>query len=702
MEQQSLAISAVFLDAFVKLPTQVQRRVNSMIREFRQHPGSKGLHWEKLNNPRDPRFRSLRVDRSYRAIVRAPESGSTHLLLWVDNHDDAYQWAERHECAVNPETGGIQIYDCSEIDQRPSGAATPESELSGPFARYSMRDLMRLGVPERLVPTVRAIESEEELEERKARLPREAYDALDLLVSGDDYETVLQVLDSPAEPIDPGGVSGALNTVQSRSQVIVLRNERELDALLNAPLAKWRVFLHPTQRRIVERDWNGPVRLLGAAGTGKTVVAMHRAKWLASRPRSSKVLFVTFTKNLAADIRTNLAAICSTEEMDRIQVAHLDSWVVKFLRSRGHDFRMLYNRHQEELWRQALEHRPNDLDLSDGFYESEWEQVVQANAVSTLDAYKTVSRVGRGVPLNRAGRVKVWKVFEEYKSLLALNGRKEPDDAFNDAAALLQAGAEPSGYSSVIVDEAQDLGSAAFRLIRSLVPPGTNDILIAGDCHQRIYGRRAVLSRCGIDIRGRSRKLYLNYRTTEQTRAWAAGLMEGRDIDDLDGGRDDNRRIVSLTDGPEPVVRTLDSEAEQAEFIVELLNRWTESGDSLADVCVVARTNAARDDVRERVGEYGIKHVVIDRDSDDRSQEGVRFATMHRVKGLEFERVILVSVNDGSVPPQSLWNSAHDDAEREAIETMERALLYVAVSRARREAFVLGYGQPSRLLELKG
>ena len=305
--------------------------------------------------------------------------------------------------------------------------------------------------------------------------------------------------------------------------------------------------------------------------------------------------------------------------------------------------------------------------------------------------------MGRGTALNRAARSKVWRVFEEYRRQLAERGLKEVDDAYAAAAALVR-NEEELGYSSVIVDEAQDIGPQAFRLVRTLVPEGKNDLFITGDGHQAIYDRRVVLGRCGINIRGRSFKLKLNYRTTEQTRGWASRLLEGRDIDDLDGGKDDNSGIRSLTQGPEPVVGTYSTATEQAKAIAEYLKGLERAGERLGNTCVLARTHKERDAIRDLLLNQGLAVVVVDKESDDGSAKGVRLATMHRVKGLEFERVVLASMNRNLVPLPNLIRNAPDQERRETVETMERALIYVAASRAKKELLVLSYGNPSKFL----
>ena len=691
-------MSIDFLDALGRLPRHQQKGARSLISKFTRNPTSPGLNYETIHGAKDRQMRSLRIDESYRAIVHRPVEGNTYMLLWADKHDEAYRWAKRHQCDVNPETGAIQVYQPQTVTP-PSTQGTIKHGLpppQGPFASLRARELTRLGVPAALTAQVLGWAGENDLERNKERLPLEAYESLFFYLAGDSYEKLVRDREVRADPVDPNDLTTALLRDDSRSRFVLIHDEVELEAMLNAPLEKWRVFLHPTQRKLVERERNGPVRVLGGAGTGKTVVAMHRARWLANQEDSGKVLFVTFTRNLAIDIENNLRQICGEKEMKRIEVRTLDSWVKGYLKSRRCDFDILYGQ-DDHAWRQALGMKAGGLKLSDEFYRVEWRQVVQANGITLGREYKRVSRVGRGTALNRAARSKVWRVFEEYRRQLAERGLKEVDDAYAAAAALVR-NEEELGYSSVIVDEAQDIGPQAFRLIRTLVPEGKNDLFITGDGHQAIYDRRVVLGRCGINIRGRSFKLKLNYRTTEQTRGWASRLLEGRDIDDLDGGKDDNSGIRSLTQGPEPVVRQYSTAAEQAKAIADYLKSLERAGERLGNTCVLARTTKERNAIRDLLRSEGLEVVVVDKESDDGSAKGVRQATMHRVKGLEFERVVLASMNRNLVPLPYLLKNAPDEERRVAIETMERALVYVAASRAKRELLVLSYGNPSRFL----
>ena len=693
----NMAMHMDFLSAFARLPVQQQRGVRSLIARFNNDPTASGLNYERINGAKDPNMRSLRIDRGYRAIVLKPARGDVHMLLWADKHDDAYDWATRRRCDVNPESGAVQVYlpqDDGPVEPLPATA-----EPAGAFADLKDRELMRLGVPQAMLPEVRGIADEAGLESVEERLPEEAHDALFLYLAGDSYEDLVRERETPPN-VDVEDFTAALQRPESRMRFAVAADEMELEAMLNAPLARWRVFLHPSQRRLVERDWNGPLRVLGGAGTGKTVVAMHRARYLARTLPKGRILFTTFTRNLAADIEHNLGAICTPEEMKRIEVTNLDRWVARYLQSRRYRFQLQFGR-LREAWRIALDTRPPALNLPDAFYEDEWEQVVQAGAVMDRQAYLSISRAGRGTRLNRADRTLVWPVFEEYRAQLAERGVKEENDAYRDATALLSAeSSDPTGYAAVIVDEAQDMSAPAFRLLRAIAPPGRNDLFIAGDGHQRIYARRrVVLGRCGINIRGRSRKLKLNYRTTEQTRRWATALLADCDIDDLDGGADDSRGIRSLTSGPQPELAHFRTREEHDARLLVRVGKLAADGEPLRGACVAARTNAERDAAAKALRDGGFECAVLGASAADDEQRGdaVRVANMHRVKGLEFDHVLLASVNAGLVPLRARGEAA-DATAKENAETEERALLHVAATRARKSLTVLSFGRPSRFV----
>ena len=700
-ETLRVAISADLFAAFARLPQAQQNKVAKFITNFQKNPRATSINYEKIEQARDPNLRSVRIDQAYRGIVLKPAVGDVYILLWVDHHDDAYAWARRHKCTINSETGAIQVFevDAGENDintqERP-----PEAGVEvGAFDGLKDRELVRLGVPVELLPLVRSLRDDRELDAVQRRLPLEAYEGLFLLLAGERYSDIINEREQPVEAaIDTGDFTRALQRPASQSRFLVADDELELSAMLAAPLDQWRVFLHPSQRRLVEGNKSGAVRVLGGAGTGKTVVAMHRAKWLAQHCAGphQRVLFTTFTRNLATDIRLNLSTICAPDILKKIEVVNLDRWVSDYLRRRKYAFEIEFNGARSREWQAAMDLKPLDVEVPDSFYREEWERVVLPQGLQASDAYCRASRVGRGTRLSRGDRGKVWVVFEEYRNLMTRRGKKEVDDAYRDVAALIKREPNTLPYVAAVVDEAQDMGTQAFNLIRSLVPEGVNDLFIVGDGHQRIYGRnKVVLSQCGINIRGRSKKLRINYRTTEELRMWATRLLEGRNIDDLDGGVDDNREYKSLTHGEAPELRHFGTREAQAEHVVQMLRDAIANDEPLGRICVVARVKDELEFQEAAFAQAGIPSVRIEgHQSDQGRDDAVKTATMHRIKGLEFDRVILISINDGIVPLRHSEQS-HDPVEIRQRETEERALVYVAVTRARKSAWVLSFGQAS-------
>lgn len=320
--KSKVAFSDTYFSSINKMPSNIQAKVNQLVLKFQTNPSSKGLNFEKLNAVKDGNLRSLRVDQAYRVILTVIEEQGTYLFLWVDHHDKAYDWASHHKCTVNENTGTVQLY--STEHQQEKVEKSPATEVEGrSFSALKDRQLLKLGVPDEQVVLVRTVASEVELDQLQVMLPAEAYEGLYLHMAGELYEDILRERDlKEEETFDTTNFSAALERVQSMARFVVPSDERELSEILNAPMEKWRVFLHPAQRKLVQGVKNGPVRVLGGAGTGKTVVAMHRANWLASNVASPvrKVLFTTFTKNLATDIKRNLESICSPDSMARKSV----------------------------------------------------------------------------------------------------------------------------------------------------------------------------------------------------------------------------------------------------------------------------------------------------------------------------------------------------------------------------------------------
>lgn len=712
-----VALSQDFLLNLSKLPSSMQTKVMRWAVKFQADPASPGINYEKIHAAADPGMRSVRIEGDWRGIVFKPDQGDVYVLLHVSKHDEAYRWAERRKLTINPVTGAMQMVfvteeNASNLSPQPpdspassdaasEGAPASEPQLQPISTGVTDHELMGLGVPADMLKRVKTLRTEAELDALQVALPVEAYEALFLLAAGETASQILSDRETRVDRrVDVGDFAAAIDTPESRSRFVVVDDDA-LIAIMNAPLAQWRVFLHPSQQKLASGRRSGPVRVLGGAGTGKTVVAMHRAKWLAEHatPVGKKVLFTTFTKNLATDIENNLRTMCGAEVMARIEVRNLDAWVHGFMRSRKLEQRIVYNRNEEgakQAWQMALSLKDSGLELTDAFYEQELEQVVLAQGVQTRDEYRAARRVGRGVTLSRGKRDAIWPVFEEYRAQLAIRKLKEVDDAYADVAALIAQERDPGEseqpdrrglekplptYSAVVVDETQDFGPQALRLIRAMIEPGDNDLFFVGDGHQRIYSRnKAAMSKCGIDIRGRSKKLYLNYRTTDEIRRQAVALLEACEVDDLDGGHDESKRYKSLSHGPAPQVLEYGS----LEDVIDVVLKKVEQPDvdpmvnSAESICVITPTKRQRDAIAYAVQRNDRSIKIIDESQNAGVAEGVIYlATMHRAKGLEFDRVIVVS-------PKSYLGDVRETSS-------QRRLLYVAISRAKRDACLLLY-----------
>lgn len=703
-----VGISTDFLKSYSKISKAKQARVREFIEKFKGDPTSPGLNYEKINNAVDPNLRSLRINQQYRAIVLKPEVGDVYMLLWVDNHDDAYNWAQSRRFQIHPETGAIQVIDVSEA---PTVSDAKKKEITkGLFDNHRDRELIRLGIPEELIPQVRMLTTEEELEESASQMPEEAYEALFMLAAGFSQEEIYRqmMIQKETKPIDTNDFSAALERPESQRRFALIEDDLALSEVLAAPLELWRVFLHPSQRRIVQMQANGPVRVLGGAGTGKTVVAMHRAKWLAENvftAENDQILVTTFTRNLATDIKANMQKLCSTDIMRRIEVINIDAWVARFLKQNGYDYQIVFEQQLLSLWENALNLADADLGLPEQFYKDEWNLVIQQQGITDLSSYLHANRTGRGRQLGRRDRPKVWTVFEEYRSQLNDRRFKELIDATRDARQLLEQRGDVLPYRSVIVDEAQDMNAEVFKLIRQIIhsKDGSrpNDIFITGDAHQRIYEHKVILSQCGISIQGRGKKLRINYRTTEETRSWANCLLNGRLFDDLDGGKDEQRGYKSLMHGPKPIVNHHETFAAEVENIDQHISCLVNEGTLVNDICLVSRTNDMLSQYEGALRSKGHEIYRIHRSSaEDRKASGLRIATMHRVKGLEFEHVIIAGVNQGVVP-LSKAIAADNPLEQAESETRELSLLYVATTRAKQSVLMTSSGTPSSFLMRK-
>lgn len=692
----TLAVGKDFMTDCWNLPRQVQGKVNAFLTKFAADPDHPGINFERLNGTGSQKIYSGRIDNTYRIIIFWDDSSQTYILLRAAHHDEAYDWVKDRRIAVNPQTGVLQLFDMAAGEEAPP-------EIAGDtmlFDKVADRQLLELGLPREQLPFVRSIRDNFDFRQRSVCLPEDVRGLLSFLADGESLEDVMVLAgEMRGETPRPEDIAGALENPETRGPFAAVAGEEEMRQMLDMPLEDWRIFLHPIQRRAVDRDFSGPALVVGSAGTGKTVVAMHRAKRLAAGLRDGeRILLTTYTSNLVGDLERNLKKICTPQEFGRIVVANLDSWVAQYLyRSEGKR-QLVYGPQLRKLWEEAAERADPGHTFPAAFYEEEWNRVIAAQGVSTLEEYRRVSRTGRGSPLAQEGRELVWRVTEAYQSAAREWNQMDVESAM---ALVRQAALENPElrFRHVIVDEAQDFSPGAFRLLRALAgEERRNDLFIVGDVHQRIYDHRVSLAGCGVNIRGRSVSLWVNYRTTEEIQSYALGRLEDVDLEGLDGGRAADGRCYSLTRGGEPVKLAFKSSAEETEAIYEQIRALADHGVPLSSICVTARTNRLTGVYREFLAGKGLPVYEIKSGSaDDQDRDGVRVATMHRIKGLEFQYVFVAGAARDVIPLSAAIDNASKASRAESIGR-EKCLLYVALTRARRGAYISGVAPLSELL----
>ncbi len=713
-----LAISKDYFPAYAGLPRKAQRKADEFLKKFESDSTALSIHLEPIKNTLDPQLRSARIGDDYRVILRAPDQGDVFLVLWADHHDEAYRWAATKQTAIHPAIGTLQIFDAIKAGQAvetivapPPLDFTPEAvAFPALFAERSDDELFLAGVPKPLLPSVRSLLTEDDLDLLLPHLPPEAAEVLTGIAAGlsldEALEEVFGRVSPPVgapEPPPPDvlDVPAALERETTQRQFRLLGEDLDLDAALQHPLDVWRVFLHPRQKRVAHARTKGPVRVLGGAGTGKTVVALHRAAFLVRevyKKPDDRVLFTTFTVNLAEDLRSQLAKLLEPDALARVEVINIDAWASKYLRERGRSFRPAFENDQREHFRAACEIYGQD-DISYDFYWAEWRDVVQEQAIRTVEEYLLAVRKRRGVPLARAARRPVWPVFQAYREALKDDGLLESVDILREACADIAATAAPARYRAIVVDETQDFSADGLKLVRAIAgPEHPDDLFLVGDAHQRIYGRPVSLSACGIQVRGRrSQTLRLNYRTTGSICRYATRVLEGLEIDDLDDGKADERGYVSLREGPPPAVRCLPDDISEENAVVSTVRDVIAAGTPAESICLVARTRGPLNDrFGPALSRAGIPHLLLEQH--ETRSPGVRLATMHRVKGLEFAVTILVDVSKGSVPAPSAEIRSEDPIVAAAALARERSLIYVAASRARDDLYIFASGALSPLI----
>ncbi|MEV7218303.1 UvrD-helicase domain-containing protein [Streptomyces sp. NPDC093681] len=704
-----LAFAQSFWDGYDTLEKPVRAGVRKAMAKFQamsvaELNADKGLHLESVENARDRRMRTIRITDFWRGVVLAPDDGSdVFLLVNVLPHDDAYTWAAKRLYSANSATRALEVRNAVALDElTPLYETAARSAPRLLFGHISDGTLRELGIDDQVLRAARSLVDKAQLEAFSTLLPEDQLEVLQYLAEGfspeEVYRDVVAVrrpADAPAEPVED------LATViaNTPARIRLVTGPQELEEALDKPFAVWRVFLHPSQRRVAYRtSFGGPVQVTGGPGTGKTVAALHRVKHLLGRSDDSRILLTTYTNALAAGLRDMLGLLLDEDEklLARVDVTTVDAYAHGVVRAGSATApRPIGDREQRQLWEKVV--KQLDLPFTARFLAQEYRHVVLGQDLRDLDAYLGASRRGRGTGLGPARRREVWSGVERFERLLRDRGETTHLGICARAADLLAEA--PAPYGHVVVDEAQDLHPAQWRVLRAAVSPGPDDLFVTGDPHQRIYDSRVSLGSLGIATAGRSFRLRVNYRSTEEILAWSARLLSPVTVDALEGeGTDSLAGYRSLLHGRHPRAQGYATRQEETEALVDRVRELLDEGLAPHEIGVCARFNLSLDSAEEKLKAAGIPVLRV-KGQTAQSAEGVRLATMHAMKGLEFRAVSVLGTGEGAVPfTREITPREADPLQHEADLLRERCLLFVACTRAREALSVTWSGAPSPFL----
>ncbi|WP_431989014.1 UvrD-helicase domain-containing protein [Streptomyces albogriseolus] len=704
-----LAFANSFWESYDLLERPVRAGVRKAMQKF-QHlsvpelQADKGLHLESVEKARDPRMRTIRINDFWRGVVLAPDDGSdVFLLVNVVRHDDAYTWAAKRLYTTNSATRALEVRNVVAIEQ-----LTPQLEKAAAvapsllFARYSDTVLRELGLDDQVLRAVRTIIDKPQLEAFGTLLPEDQFEVLQYLAEGfspeDVYRDVVAVRRPVTSAPDPDE-SLAVAIANTTSRITLVTGPDELADILEKPFAAWRVFLHPSQRRVAYRvSFSGPVQVTGGPGTGKTVAALHRVKHLLGRSADSRILLTTYTNALAAVLRENLSLLLDGDEelLERVDVTTVNAYAHGVVaRLDGKAPSPVGDREERQVWQRVV--KKLGLPWTEQFLAQEYRHVVLAQDLRTLDDYLGASRRGRGSALSAGRRQQLWPAVELFETMLRERKGTTYLKVCARAAELLAASS--ATHDHVVVDEAQDLHPAQWRVLRGAVAPGSDDLFITGDPHQRIYDSKVSLGSLGIAVTGRTHRLRLNYRSTEEILTWSTGLLSQVTVEDLGGdGSDTLAGYRSLLHGRTPQVAGYGSEQEEVAALVARVQDWIAQGIRPSEIGVCARFNVLLDKAHDKLAVAGVPVARV-RDNPGADVDGVRLATMHAMKGLEFRCVAVLGVTAGAVPfSREVTPPAVDVLQHESDLLRERCLLFVACTRAREALAVSWSGTASPFL----
>ncbi|SDY94437.1 UvrD-like helicase C-terminal domain-containing protein [Proteiniborus ethanoligenes] len=703
-----IAITKTYLTALSKLPKSKQKKANNFFEKFKLNPDSASINYEDIIDMKDDKVRTVRIDQKYRAIIIHPPEGNVYLFVYIDNHDEAMDWAKNKIFNVNSSTSAIQVVDLTigKKEVVPSEEEI-ESQDKGELSIadiYTQDELISIGIPKLVLPVLSFIKTDEDLVKHvKEYVSEDIYEILSFCLEGIDIEEIKECF-SIENDFVPKTMHEAINKDINKSYIKVISEEDVISKVLDDPIDLWRIFIHPQQNKYVignNGNYKGSFQLKGSAGTGKTVVAMHRAKYLAENvytSREDKILFTTYSKKLTKSVEYNLKNMCNLESLNRIEVINLHSWIAKYLKEHNISFKIIDDETraifiESAITRVGLE---QDYTLSDVI--TEIDVVLSYHQVMDLDSYLRVSRNGAFKKLGRSQRKEVWNIISEYLEMLHESDFTEWWIIIKDVIHMISR-KKDINYSAIIIDEAQDFGMPEYRLIRALIDEKENDLFIVGDIRQRIYSVNSNFSKCGINIKGnRTRELKINYRNTLEISQQAEKIIRGVNFTDFDSDTFQDKSSKCVMRGKRPIINNFPSQYEESNYVLEEIRKIVSSGINYSEIAIVSRVNSYLSIIKDTLNKAMIRTISLE-EVNPISQNNVYIGTMHGIKGFEFKVVFLVGMNESMIPYKNQLDKLEYHREIEEYENKERSLLYVAMTRARDQLYILSSNQISKWIE---
>lgn len=682
-------IADTFTDSLAKLTGEEQKAVKTTAFDLQMNPANPGMSFHKLDKARDKHFWSVRVSSDIRLIVH--KTDASLLLCYVDHHDKAYDWAERRKLETHPQTGAAQLVEIRETVQEivvPKYVEAVHYAAHKPllFAHVAAEMLLSYGVPQEWLLDVQQA-NEDSLLDLASHLPAEAAEALLELATGGKP----QISVPAAAGTDPFAHPDA----QRRFRV--MNDVEELERALEFPWEKWTIFLHPAQRQWVERDYTGPARVSGSAGTGKTIVALHRAVFLARQHPEARVLLTTFSDTLANALRTKLRRLISNEPRlaERLEVHSMNAIGERLYERQFGRPKIAESGHIEKMLVAAAS-KVDGQKFSSHFLKIEWIEIVDAWQLDSWEAYRDVKRLGRKTRLPEAQRLLLWGIFDTVRAELKSQGLLTHAEMFSRLALQMAERKQPP-FDFTVMDEAQDVSIAQLRFLAAMGAWREDALFFAGDLGQRIFQQPFSWKSLGVDIRGRSRTLHINYRTSHQIRMQADRLL-GPEVADVDGNTEDRRGTVSVFNGVPPIIKGFKSSEDEILAVSQWLRERADDGISPHEIGVFVRSDNELERARAAVEKSGLPFKVLD-ERVETTSGFVSVCTMHLAKGLEFRAVVVMACDDEIIPSQDRIETVADNADLEEVYNTERHLLYVACTRARDHLLVSSVEPASEFLE---